>query len=114
MSKKRPEVTVDDRLEVRESSIHGKGLFAKEKIEKGCFLGEYEGERVKKDGMHVLWVEDEKKGWVGIRGRNKLRFLNHSRKPNAELDGPEVYALRKIKRDEELTIHYGDEWENDD
>ncbi|MCA8961865.1 MAG: SET domain-containing protein-lysine N-methyltransferase [Planctomycetes bacterium] len=95
---------------VARSPIHGRGLFAKRKIRKGTLIGTYEGPRVRKDGMHVLWVEDERGKWFGIDGKNQLRYLNHSRNPNAEFIGEELIALRTIAPDEEITFHYGDEW----
>ena len=39
-----------------------------------------------------------------------LRFLNHSRTPNVEFDGPELYAMRDIAPGEELRFDYGAEW----
>jgi hypothetical protein len=44
---------------------------------------------------------------VGRIGRNRLRFLNHAKDPNAEFDGFDLYALRAIAVGEELTIDYG-------
>ncbi|MGD8514830.1 MAG: SET domain-containing protein-lysine N-methyltransferase [Granulosicoccaceae bacterium] len=92
---------------VGESHIHGKGLFAKTNIKKNTYLGEYLGPLVKDNGMHVLWVEDEKDKWIGRDGQNQLRYLNHSSKPNCEFDGFELYTIRSIKKHEELTFDYG-------
>ena len=39
-----------------------------------------------------------------------LRFLNHSRTPNVEFDGPDLYACRDIEPGEELVFDYGAEW----
>ena len=47
----------------------------------------------------------------GIRGENELRFLNHASDPNAELDGLDLYALRNIQPRAEITLHYGDDWD---
>ena len=63
--------------------------------------------------MHVLWVEDTPENWVGYDGTNDLRFLNHSKTPNAELDGQDLYALQDIDTDEEITIDYGKWFEED-
>lgn len=92
------------------SSIHGKGLFAGRSFRKGERIGAYEGPRVARDGMHVLWVEEDDGEYFGIDGRNALRYLNHSSRPIAEFDGNELYALRRIGPGDEITIDYGDEW----
>jgi SET domain-containing protein len=97
---------------VANSPIHGRGLFAKKKIRKGVHIGIYEGKKVKRDGTHVLWVEDEKKGWFGINGVNELRYLNHSKRPNAEFEGEELYAIRPIATGAEITFDYGEDWDD--
>jgi SET domain-containing protein len=89
------------------SPIHGKGLFARSTIKKGTYLGEYLGPQAKRNGTHVLWVYDGKRE-IGRRGLNKLRYLNHSKKPNAEFDGFDLYALKAIKPNQEITINYGE------
>ena len=107
----------DNRLYyVADSSIHGRGLFARRDIPKGTWIGHYEGRKTRDDGMHVLWVEsgegeNDAEEWIGIDGRNELRFLNHSNDPSGEMDGLDLYARRDIPAGEEITIHYGEEWE---
>ncbi len=91
------------------SAIHGKGLFARKHIKKGAYMGEYDGPAVKDNGMHVLWVEEDDDQWVGRDGKNLLRYLNHSQSPLAEFVGFELFALRDIQPDEEITINYGEE-----
>jgi SET domain-containing protein len=93
----------------KKSKIHGYGLFARNKIKKGAYMGEYDGPTVRKNGMHVLWVEDEDDEWIGRDGKNLLRDINHSAKPQAEFIGFELFALRDIGPDEEITIDYGEE-----
>ena len=92
---------------VKESGIHGKGLFARIKISKGDYMGEYDGPTV--NGMHVLWVEETEDTWIGRDGKNLLRYLNHSTDPHAEFDGFRLFAARDIHPDEEITINYGEE-----
>ena len=97
---------------VAESPIHGKGLFARVDIPVDTLIGRYEGPATRTDGMHVLWLWDEdSKRWEGIDGRNEMRFLNHSAEPNAEWWDDELYAIRDIAADEEITFHSGEEWE---
>lgn len=101
---------------VADSPIHGRGLFARRDIPKGTLIGHYDGRQTRDDGMHVLWVEAGEEGsedWIGIDGRNELRFLNHASDPSGEMDGLDLYARRDIHAGEEITIHYGEEWEED-
>lgn len=93
------------------SPIHGKGVFAARRIARGELIGVYAGTPTDRDGTYVLWVEGEDGSMGGLRGRNGLRYLNHCSRPNAEFDGDHLYALRAIREDEEITFHYGEEWE---
>jgi len=95
---------------IRRSRIHGLGLFATQPIGKGELLGVYDGPRVLEDDTHVLWVTEPDGALYGIDGRNMLRYVNHSRIPNAEFDGDELYALRTIAVGEEISADYGEEW----
>ncbi|MHC4952946.1 MAG: SET domain-containing protein [Planctomycetota bacterium] len=98
-------------LDVRESAIHGRGLFAARFIPEGTVLGAYDGPIVDEDGPHVLWVwHDDDSGMYGIDGQNELRYVNHSAAPNVEFSGAELVALRDIHPGEELTHHYGEGW----
>jgi len=95
-----------DKVYVKNSKIHGKGMFAAKKIKKDITLGPLLGYPTKKDGTYVLWLSKKK----GLRVTNDFRFINHSKKPNCALTGTEVVTVRSIKPDEELTHHYG--WED--
>lgn len=90
---------------VAASPIHGRGLFARERLPRGVFVGTYLGPWAQRNGSHVLWVADGD-DWIGRRGFNCLRYVNHSPRPNAEFDGFDLYALRAIAPDEEITIDY--------
>ncbi len=92
---------------VRESTIHGSGLFSKTRIRKENYLGTYSGRKAVNNGMHVLWTEQEDGSWKGRHGQNILRFLNHSHSPSCEFIGFDLYALRDIHAGEGVTIHYG-------
>ena len=94
------------------SPIHGKGVFAARRITRGELIGVYIGTPTVRNGTHVLWVEGDDGSTVGLQGKNGLRFLNHSGRPNAGFDGDHLYALRVISKDQEITIHYGEEWED--
>jgi len=98
-------------VKVKRSSIHGRGVFALKNIKAGELIGIFEGKITSRDGTHVLWLPDEDGNLYGIKGKNSLRYLNHSLVPNAEFnDEGELHAVLDISPDEELTIHYGDEW----
>ena len=94
------------------SEIHGNGLFAKVSITKGDYIGTYVGPEAKRDGTYVLWVFEEEQTPVGRSGRNLLRYLNHRDEGNAEFDGFDLFALRDIKPNEEITFDYGG-WEEE-
>jgi SET domain-containing protein len=106
--------SLEDRVVVRDSGIHGRGLFAARRFRKNAYIATFEGKETSEDGMHVLWVVLEDESEVGIEGQNELRFLNHSSSPNAEFIGAELHALRNIEPGHEVTFHYGDEWEGVD
>ncbi|MCB1175389.1 MAG: SET domain-containing protein-lysine N-methyltransferase [Leptospiraceae bacterium] len=97
------------KVQVLQSPIHGKGVFARAPITKGSLIGSYEGPVAKRNGTYVLWITDEDGLEYGISGRNKLRYLNHSNRPNAEFDGNQLYARRLIKAGEEITFDYGED-----
>ncbi len=100
------------RVEVRRSPIHGRGLFAAQRIRKGTLIGRYAGPRTRRIGAYALWFTDEEGNVYGISGRNVLRFVNHSRTPNAVFYDEELFALRPIAPGEEITHHYGADWED--
>ncbi|MCW8908462.1 MAG: SET domain-containing protein-lysine N-methyltransferase [Sedimenticola sp.] len=91
-----------------QSTIHGTGLFARKRIDKGTYIGTYHGPLAKRNGTYVLWLvePDEEGNLIGRSGRNLLRFLNHSDPGNAEFDGFDLYALTDIEQDEEITFNY--------
>ena len=101
---------MSDLVEAGDSPIHGTGVFATHTIPTGTLIGTYDGTPTCDDGTHVLWVETDDGGWAGIEGTGTLRYLNHSRTPNVEFDGPSLYALRDIDAGEELLFDYGEEW----
>ena len=106
-------VKLSELFYVSESSIHGKGLFARCVIHKGDYIGTYKGPvcyDLETGGPHVLWVENDDGVWVGRDGRNILRYMNHHEKPSAEFDGFDLFATRNIVSDAEITIHYGEEF----
>jgi uncharacterized protein len=102
---------------VSTSPVHGRGVFAGQRIKKGTYVGTYEGH----DNGDVTWnnsryviyhyddTVEEPTSWR--IGTNEFRFLNHSDDPNLEMDEDyHFWARRTIKKDEELTWYYGEEF----
>ncbi len=109
---------ITPRVEIRDSKIHGKGMFAKEPIKKGetvvVWGGEYvnkeESEKLKKEpnsviiqvGDDLFCVEKE-----GEETKDLTYFMNHSCDPNIWMkDAVILTSRRDIKPGEELTIDY--------
>ncbi len=93
---------------VSDSKLHGKGLFARQRIAKGSVIGTIQGSLCKRDGSHVLWLNQTQ----GIKVRCNLRYINHADTPNAcYYDDLSVVALCEIEPDEEITHNYDSaEW----
>lgn len=97
----------DSRVYVGRSPVHGRGVFASRLFTRGDKIGEFEWVETKRDGKFVLWVEQDDGSEIGCRGTNEMRYLNHSKRPNAEFDGFDIVAVRKIQPDCEILIDYG-------
>ncbi|MFQ5599291.1 MAG: SET domain-containing protein [Candidatus Krumholzibacteriia bacterium] len=95
---------------VKKSSIHGKGLFARQRIGRREYIGCYRGKVTTRNGRYVLWVLQDDGSVKGVDGRNSLRYLNHSSRPNAEFWGDMLFAVRVIRPHDEITIDYGPSW----
>lgn len=104
--------------------ISGLGLFAERKIPKDAFIVEYTGplltaEEADKRGGKYLFEIDEDWTIDGSSRDNLARYINHSCKPNAEVEAITderrllVHALRDIQPGEEVTIDYGEEYFDD-
>ncbi|VAW68228.1 hypothetical protein MNBD_GAMMA09-1809 [hydrothermal vent metagenome] len=93
---------------VKPSSIHGKGLFAARDIKKGDVIGSIKYQPTDEDGLHVLWVNDN----LSVRVDCDLKYINHNSKPNAcYYDDLKVVALKHIRKGDEITHNYGDDWD---
>jgi hypothetical protein len=114
--------TKSEWVEVRESKIHNKGLFAKKDIPKGTYMIEYVGEKISNDeadaiseketsvGVIYLFELDKKTTIDGNVDWNPAKYINHSCDPNAESINDEghiwIEAMKNIKKDEEITYDY--------
>lgn len=110
------ESIVSDKVEIRESGINNKGMFAKETIYPNEIVFIKGGHIIKKDDIYsssvinsYLPISDEY--YIGAltpeeEGDIKL-YNNHSCNPNCGMHGEIVFvAIRKIEIGEELTIDY--------
>ncbi len=116
-------------ITVRNSTIHGRGVFAKKDIPKGTRIIEYVGEKITKAQAERRALvplhrhkEDQTLGAVYLFELNKrydidgnvpyntARHINHSCEPNAETEIIRgkiwTIALRDIKKGEEITYNY--------
>jgi uncharacterized protein len=118
-------------LEVRDSPLHGLGVFALQRIGKGTRIIEYLGERVSHaeadrryegkdatDNHTFLFIVDARTVIdAGVDG-NEARFVNHACAPNCEsvIENGRVFidAVRNIAPGEELTYDYQIQREADD
>ena len=108
---------------VRDSIVHGRGVFATRRIEKGERIVEYLGERVshdeadrryeqkdENDSHTFLFIVDSKTVIDAGTDGNDARFFNHSCDPNCEsvVEKRRVFieALRAIEPGEEMTYDY--------
>lgn len=103
---------------VRQSGVHGLGVFATRFIKKGSRIIEYTGKRVPdenathdKNSPHTFYFGLEN-GLVidPMTGGNEARWINHCCEPNCEAieedDRIFIYAMRSIEAGEELFYDY--------
>ncbi|CDF41197.1 unnamed protein product [Chondrus crispus] len=115
------------RIVVGHSKVHGWGAFAVRDIAKNEIIGEYVGELIKQEeaerrgrvydeiNYSFLFNTTQDYALDSTRMGNKLRYCNHSIRPNCEPKvmrvGGDVrvglYAKRNIARNEELFFNYG-------
>ncbi len=118
-----------DWCEIRNSPIHGRGLFATRDIPEGMRIIEYVGEKITKaESNRRGWAQFDKAQQTGEAGVylftlnkrhdidgdvpwNAARLINHSCDPNCESQIIRgriwILALREIKMGEELFFNYG-------
>lgn len=93
---------------VKNSAIHGKGLFAHNNISKDQIIGHFKGKKTSKTSAYVLWIDTH----LSIEVEGPLKYINHSKQPNAcYYNDLTVVALRDINKDDEITHDYGDDWD---
>ena len=107
---------------IKKSNIHNTGLYASKNINDGTKIIEYKGkiltkkevnENPKFDNEKAIYLFNLNKKYDldGDFRYNTARLINHSCNPNCEVSGVGlkvwVYAIRDIKKGEELSYDYG-------
>jgi hypothetical protein len=115
--------------EVRDSEIHGRGVYATQDIPEATLIIEYVGELIDKeesarrcvkqcelaeksgDGAVFIFSLDETRDIDGNFAWNTARLINHSCDPNCQawIEGERIfiYSRRPVAKGEELTFDYG-------
>jgi SET domain-containing protein len=105
-------------LKVKRSSA-GLGLFAGEAIPKGNCIIEYVGREISKEEetkskSQYLFEVSKNKTIDGAARSNTARYINHSHRPNCEVEIYKgrifIFSKRNIKEGEELSYDYGKEF----
>src|SRR6266576_5961579 len=106
-------------VEVRESGVHGRGVYATKAIAKGTRIIEYTGKRMSweeapndPDNPHTFNFGLDNGNVINPEiGGNEARWINHSCDPNCEAVEEEngrvlIHASRNIRAGEELSYDY--------
>lgn len=107
-------------IEVRESPLHGRGVFAKTKILKGSliekapviFLTAEEKESLRYTKLYNYYFLLKNKGMPAAFGFGYVSFYNHSAEANAfysfskKRNTINIYVYKTIEKDSEITINY--------
>ena len=109
-----------DNVEVKESPVHGKGIFAVSDIPEEKIILVIEGEVIdgnecerreeEENNVYIFWNGDE--CYIDTNNSQKIKYINHDCDPNCyveERDEKSLYlmSLKEIKAGEELAIDYG-------
>ncbi|MCH7701290.1 MAG: nucleotidyltransferase family protein [Planctomycetes bacterium] len=96
------------KIETQKSPTHGIGVFTTRDIKKGEVIARYHGRPVQRCGTYVVSVKTETGEKERYELTGKLKFLNHACRPNAELSGFQLVALKPIRAGQEIKIDYGE------
>jgi hypothetical protein len=112
---KRKRARTADQVRVARSNS-GLGLFATGPFKKGEFIAQYWGRKLTEaqaDAADNKYLFELNSKWTidGATRRNTARYINHSCRPNGQIDitGGKILirAKRKIEPGEEITYNYG-------
>lgn len=103
---------------VKESSIHGKGIFSKGFIPKGSLVMVIKGEAIsekeclrrenEEDNVYIFWNGDN---YIDTAMTDKIKYINHNCDPNCEVfdrdeESLNLVAAKDILPGDEITIDY--------
>jgi hypothetical protein len=83
------------------SNIAGTGVFAARDFMPGETMGYWEGHIIKEDTRYSLTLDGTRIEPTGV-----LRWLNHSCGPSAYFNGRWIIAIRKLRKETEITVDY--------
>lgn len=104
---------------IKNSSIHGKGMFALNDIPEEELVMVIRGEVItgkecvrreeKENNVYIFW---NGRYYIDTINTDKIKYINHNCDPNCYVDDRDketlnLISLREIKKGEELTIDYG-------
>lgn len=110
---------VNDILTVKDSPVHGKGLFSSIDFFSGQTITAIEGDVIDADecvrresegNVYIFWKEDDI--YIDVSNHSIIKFINHSCNYNCDVEEDEkgnliLIAIKDIQAGEELTIDYG-------
>ena len=106
-----------DGYEIKDSPIHGKGVFSIFDVSAGTLIGVWNGIKYKnKAAYEAVYGKDFKYTyysafpwnpvWSCRENRNFISYINHSENNNVYLKNRKLYAYRDITAGTELTLKY--------
>lgn len=111
---------LEDQIAVKDSGIHGKGIFTTVDIPRGKEIMLITGETIdgwecerreeEEDNVYIFWNGDEI--YIDTAMTDKIKYINHDCNFNCDVvenneDSLILTAWRDIKAGDELTIDYG-------
>lgn len=116
-------MTMKNKFEVRKSNIEGSGVFATSDYENGAVICEFKGERLTVENLKEKYKSGEERiddpfqvgADVYLDLCEPYVYFNHSCDPNAGMKGSgTLFAIRPIKKGEEITFDYSSTEDTDD
>lgn len=119
MTKNKYSFDNEDKVIVKDSLIHGKGIFASCNINagelvmiiRGELIDGYECEKREEEdnNVYIFWNGDN---YIDTVMTDKIKYINHDCNPNCEVQDRDEESLnlvskRLIKTGEEITMDYG-------
>jgi SET domain-containing protein len=110
---------IDNILRIKESDVHGKGLFSNNELKTGQTITAICGEIINADecvrresegNVYIFWKNDDV--YIDVSSQSVIKFINHSCDYNCDIDEDEngnliLFSTKNIQEGEELTIDYG-------